>query len=299
MHFHHLSHFTDNGDGLLIDMREVKSEKEILPRLGVRSWLELQNKKSKIVVTHWERLQRMSKAVAEALVYLATNCDLQLITSSRYAWVSFNIYSPTLIQIENAELIEFDDPCMEVVRSMFKGHLDKAQMRTAFEQLWGVYDYDAKDRMLAFKKFQPHAAQYLSNLGTFPLSLCTLMREERFMLYAAFIGTVNASKHDSLIFASLNMRKRRVVRKKTTSMAVKEGRRWVGEERLLAIFHFIVPTPPSCLWLAKRIVSGLVEKRLLATQGGRKVKCLLGEHFLCATAQKLDNFELFRYLYKP
>lgn len=312
MHSHFLTetgsisvHDTQGDAPFIVDMRQIKSERELLSLLGVTTWLELQWTRQKIAVTHWERLQRMCKPAAEALVYLANNCETELISCSRYPWVTFNTYSPSVFERklspkENSSINE-DDPCLAVVRSMLKGLL--GNVRTSFEQLQVHYDYEAKDSMQAFRKFQPHAAQYLMNLGSFPFALNTFTREERFMLYAAFIGQMNASKHDTLIFGSFSVKKRRLNRKnnanrKKAVVTVKEGRKWVGEERLLAIYYFITPVPPACLWLAKRIMAQLTEKRLLASQGGKKYKCLLGEHFIYSMASKLDSFELERYLYK-
>lgn len=303
--FHEFHVETEFERLIIIDMREVKSERELLPKLGVKNWLELQGKWKKIVVTHWERLQKMAKAAADALVYLATDCDSDLVTCSRYPWITFNTYSPTVVQKDICvqDSLPSNDPCLTVVRSMFKGLL--GEVRTCFEHLKVHYDYETGESMQAFKKLQAHAAQYLANLGTFPLSFCTFTREERFMLYAAFIGGINASKHDALIFGSFSVKKRRINRTSTNrksakkkTVLVKEGRKWVGEERLLAIYFFITPVPPACFWLAKRLLTQLSEKRLLASQGGKKYKCLLGEHFLYTMASKLDAFELERYLYK-
>ena len=304
MHTHYCTEDGVSSDGdineCVLDMREVKSEKEIIVQLGVKSWLELQRESRTVRVTHWERLQRMNKSVAEALIYLANNCDVSLITSSRYPWTFFNLYSPSVIQKHPTTTAAYmEDACFKVVRSMFKGLLGEEHLRIVFEQLKGHYDYKLTE-IQAFKKFQPHATQHLASLGALPLQLCTFAREERFLMYAAFIGGRNASKHDALIFGSMhNSKKRRVMRKVGKKAAVvREGRKWVGEERLLAIYHFIVPVPPPALWLAKRVVMGLVEKRILQATG-KKLKCLLGEHFLYSMAQRLDNFELERYIYKP
>jgi hypothetical protein len=125
--------------------------------------------------------------------------------------------------------------------------------------------------------------------------------EERFMIYAVLIACSNLPKYDSIIFGSLRKKARRTFQHKKSKKlnCSEEKKKWAFSERIIAIYYFIVPVPPPNLWLAKRTLQGLLEKKLVIYSGeARKYKNNLGDAIIYSTAKLRDNFEIEKYLYR-
>ena len=155
-----------------LDTRVLKNEREILQELQVESWLDLLDLHCTIVVKELERLVKMNKSIVEALVYVSSNSNTTLITCSRYSWFVFTFYSPFVEEHQVNSICNKhlkDDKCFGIVKSILNRIVgDDRGTMLAFEHLKGNFDYTTSDAVIAFKKFQTSAVNYLNSLGVFP-----------------------------------------------------------------------------------------------------------------------------------
>lgn len=121
--------------------------------------------------------------------------------------------------------------------------------------------------------------------------------EERYMIYSTLIACTNPPKYDGLIFGSVKKKRINKSNKKNNKSSIKLKAGAMGG-RILAVYFFIIPRPPSNLWMAKRVVNMLLEKGLLVLNNSGKMRCGLGEGNIFSMARQLDNFEIEKYLFK-
>ena len=159
-------------EATFLDMRLIKNKNAILEILGIQKWMDLRTLKAKIFVNYWERMNRHFREVAEALVYASTE-NVELVTSSRYNWYSFNIYSPFLEEKfakENKE--KENEPFFKLLHSMMSAVVSDFQgMEMAYQRLKPYYD-SSVGAFDAFRNVQTPASRYLAQLGTFDGTLC-------------------------------------------------------------------------------------------------------------------------------
>jgi origin recognition complex subunit 5 len=119
------------------------------------------------------------------------------------------------------------------------------------------------------------------NLADYTGNMIDLPQHQAFLVIAAYIASFNPLSHDVKVFGSegsRRKRRRRVLKdsklKSTTNLNLKDALpRPVDMQRLLAIYHFVVPDPvPSFTRIAEMVNSLIARKYLIYANKNNKHK---------------------------